>query len=666
MAEEVNVIIKVDNSDGTKKIETIDKAVDKTKKNLKEADKGSTKFSKGLKGWGTALKASGILLLIGAIVKILNTAKEAVMANADIAQRWSDVSAGISAVYARIATDVVDGAKEMAKEFNENGGFLGLLNRIGDSEWAKKVKKGFESPQAAIKTIGKLLKDFFINRLNGIIDSVKALGSAFKHLREREFKKLGEDFKNVGQGMAQAVIGVEKPFDKVIEKTKDAWKESEEYRNKLQAVKDEAERINKAFRDHLVTVAESGQKIADINSKIIEQKKIADDVNKLEAERITALDEIIKLEQDSINLKIKDAEIQLQLMEDAGELATNTQEENAALIKQQTIITNLQNQADQKKLTAEKKKGSLIKKNLSDELKSEQLLEDLKNDNIKNEQARAFAQLETERERQLIELEDYENSKELKLEIDKKYESDKAAIEDEFATAAAEKKNDENQKTIDDNQNIINEQVSDLNEMQVASDTIFSALSTFKQILMDKELKAAEGNEKAQNVIRKKFAKEEQDRAVTQVIIDGILAIAKTFATLGWPAGIAGAIIAGVATAGQIATIKSQKFANGGKVSGPGTGTSDSISARLSNGESVINARSTSMFSDQLSAMNVAGGGVAFARGGIAGQTGSVVPDSNISDDIINKIAKIPVVVSAVEISNVQRSVEVAETDSIL
>lgn len=75
-------------------------------------------------------------------------------------------------------------------------------------------------------------------------------------------------------------------------------------------------------------------------------------------------------------------------------------------------------------------------------------------------------------------------------------------------------------------------------------------------------------------------------------------------------------VLAGIASA--ISTVKSAKFAAGGYVSGPGTGTSDSIPARLSNGESVINARSTAMFGPLLSSLNQAGGGVAFnpAAGG--------------------------------------------------
>lgn len=87
-------------------------------------------------------------------------------------------------------------------------------------------------------------------------------------------------------------------------------------------------------------------------------------------------------------------------------------------------------------------------------------------------------------------------------------------------------------------------------------------------------------------------------------------------ANLGAIATTITAVLSGIASA--ISTVKSAKFATGGYVSGPGTGTSDSIPARLSNGESVINARSTAMFGPLLSSLNQAGGGVAFnpAAGG--------------------------------------------------
>jgi hypothetical protein len=55
-----------------------------------------------------------------------------------------------------------------------------------------------------------------------------------------------------------------------------------------------------------------------------------------------------------------------------------------------------------------------------------------------------------------------------------------------------------------------------------------------------------------------------------------------------------------------------QGYATGGIVRGPGSGTSDSIPARLSNGEAVMTAQAVQMFGPLLSQMNQAGGGVGF------------------------------------------------------
>ena len=59
-------------------------------------------------------------------------------------------------------------------------------------------------------------------------------------------------------------------------------------------------------------------------------------------------------------------------------------------------------------------------------------------------------------------------------------------------------------------------------------------------------------------------------------------------------------------------------LANGGVV-GIGTGTSDSVPALLSTGETVINARSSRIFQPYLSAMNSYGGGSRFNNGGVVG-----------------------------------------------
>jgi len=70
------------------------------------------------------------------------------------------------------------------------------------------------------------------------------------------------------------------------------------------------------------------------------------------------------------------------------------------------------------------------------------------------------------------------------------------------------------------------------------------------------------------------------------------------------------AVVAAIAQATQVTdSAKTPKYASGGLVTGPGTSTSDSIPARLSNGEAVMTARAVSDWGAMLSAMNVSSGG---------------------------------------------------------
>jgi len=128
-------------------------------------------------------------------------------------------------------------------------------------------------------------------------------------------------------------------------------------------------------------------------------------------------------------------------------------------------------------------------------------------------------------------------------------------------------------------------------------------------------------------------------------------ALANTPAPPPFPFIAAGVTVAaGLANVNKILnTPNENKFAQGGMVGGMGTGTSDSVSARLSKGESVINARSTRMFKPLLSAMNEAGGGRGFADGGtvddgLGGVTGGVVKAYVLSDEMTSnqdRLAKI-------------------------
>jgi hypothetical protein len=104
-------------------------------------------------------------------------------------------------------------------------------------------------------------------------------------------------------------------------------------------------------------------------------------------------------------------------------------------------------------------------------------------------------------------------------------------------------------------------------------------------------------------------------------------------------------------------TIKSAKFAQGGSVIGAGTGTSDSIPAMLSNGESVLTAQATQMFAPLLSTMNTAGGGVPIMAVQNSQQT---MGEDMLARAVARGVSNMPSpIVSVRDIADVQHKVKV-------
>lgn len=120
---------------------------------------------------------------------------------------------------------------------------------------------------------------------------------------------------------------------------------------------------------------------------------------------------------------------------------------------------------------------------------------------------------------------------------------------------------------------------------------------------------------------------------------------------------VVGAVTAVMGTA--MKSIKSAKFATGGLVTGPGTGTSDSIPAQLSNGESVMTARATELFAPILSSFNQMGGGVPI---NITASSNQTMGEDMLARAVAKGVQMMPnPVVSVTEINTVGKRVEVLE-----
>jgi hypothetical protein len=181
-----------------------------------------------------------------------------------------------------------------------------------------------------------------------------------------------------------------------------------------------------------------------------------------------------------------------------------------------------------------------------------------------------------------------------------------------------------------DKKNLKQQEIAAYGEVASATINSFAAITGALAAGYDEEAKTS----------KKAFEQRKKLQVATALMsaASGVIQILTQPSTLpspfDWIVKVANAAALGVTTAIQIRNIKKTKFeevegggegaqpsgnqmgrgyADGGIVRGPGTSKSDSIPARLSNGEAVMTSGAVTMFAPLLSMMNQMGGGTSFS-----------------------------------------------------
>lgn len=401
-------------------------------------------------------------------------------------------------------------------------------------------------------------------------DVTKTIGSLVKAVATGDFSSIGtiisKGFNEAKQSAVAFTANATDAFDKVV-------KEGAELGNDVAdifiGIKDSAvatyDAYGKKAKETNEEVREESNKTADTEKKNQEKTTgvTKEELEKRAKARKKALGIIRKLQQDNSVLEIKD-------------------NEQKALKKLEQDIAN------QKK----------------------SIIENIKNENLRNQ---ALAELE------------------------KNFELKKAEIQDKFRTERENKEADAREKRLkkeeEERKAFIQTSLDAANNL---ANSLVSIQATGIEREKDLKLRSLQAQFEAGKISQEKLdaevekvereAFERKKRLDTaQAAINGIVGVSKTFAQLGWPGGILGAAVVAAQTAAQIVAIQSQQFADGGLLSGPShaqggipftVGGQGGFEAE--GGEAIINKKSTAMYAPLLSAINEAGGGVAFAKGGIA------------------------------------------------
>lgn len=214
----------------------------------------------------------------------------------------------------------------------------------------------------------------------------------------------------------------------------------------------------------------------------------------------------------------------------------------------------------------------------------------------------------------------------------------------------------------DINAKILSNDLKRLDDYQKISESIFKGLNSLGEIFASNQADLV-GFQKALSLVQVAVSTgvaiaKGIEGAMTEHFPLNILAVTSTIAT----------VLANIATAkktidGAGSTPKAPKargFSVGGNVWGDGTGTSDSINARLSHGESVNNAMSSAMFAPIYSALNQAGGGVPIQT---VNKSAEVYGENFLANAFMKAAMSMPSpVVSVEEYSRVANRVAVIET----
>lgn len=511
------------------------------------------------------------------------------------------------------------------------------------------LAKAVANPAEAFRDLAVNVIDFLV------INRIKALGKAFDALVKRDFKALGNAFLQFGTGIENVGEKVSVLGDQMKQAAKDGQRIADlniliaDAQNELEISES---KLNRTLEEQKAVLADASKTAAQRQSAAMAATSA---INELETKRLAILD--LEIEKKALQIEQNDTDRQAQgeynkLLAEREEIARESATKQKEVTSQLNAVNNLI-AAEQKRINTEKAKEE----------------EQLRKDKLAAEKEAAAQAIEIARQEMQakVNLAKTTASEELnavkQLYVDGIFSREQynayinelqlKALEAERAILEAS-----GQQTVDLDSRILDFKIANMaKEAEVKEDT--------EQVKADSTLDAA--TQTAALFGEQTLAFKALASAQAAISTYNAAAAALSAPPLGvgpvfGPALAALTVVQGLAQVAKINSTPLPKFATGIiGLDGPGTSNSDSITANLSRGESVMTARASRAFAPQLAAMEVAVGntprlGGAFTQGLAAMGTNAARLRSNSeagdSREIVAALRSLNVSVSVVEIQD--------------
>jgi hypothetical protein len=531
MANSQDIILtyKTDTSEVTKSFDTIESGLEGVDKKLSDTQKQTGEIGKGLQDTGrlgkigfnaigTAIKATGIGLLVGVVAKLIEKFTE----NKKVAEALEVVFNGIGAVINTI---------------------FDLAEPLGDA-----LINAFKNPMETIRNIGKAIKENLINRFEGMLEFLPAIGKAIKLVFEGEWAEAG---KVAADAAGKMVLGVEDITDKVtqaaaavgdfasdfVNKTGDAIKSATDLTKAQQRLRDNQRDLNVEYAEARAEIEQLKQRRDDERLSIEERIAAAQEASDKDAEfaqkrmdianaEVALIEEEIALQGDSIERQDRLAEARIAAAEAAESSA-------AVQTELMTSIAGLQNEELARQQEIIDKERERIDGIISRQSQIDDIVE-----------AGMNREIEKIREKYRIQQEDAIANGQILVNQEEAMQIEIDAIRDKYA-------NDETAR-----------------QRAVLDSRVGFATASLDALRQLNDAFAGDSEEE-----QKKAFQRNKAIGIAQAIINTagavVAAINPAVGGLGIPAGLPGAALAALTGAAQVATIARSQFGGGGGGSTP-------------------------------------------------------------------------------------------------
>jgi len=187
--KQYTIQLTIDSTGAVTSINKVNDGLEKTEKTAGDIKKSADKSATGFKAMGTAIKASGIGLLVAAFAFL----KDVISSNQKV----------LDTITATLGT-FADMIRDAFGYIIDNGGAV--------VEWFKAI---FEDPVQSLKDFGDAIVENLIERFNSFIDTLGFIAEGVKNIFSGDFAGALESFKNAGKESIDVLTGVDDTVDKV-------------------------------------------------------------------------------------------------------------------------------------------------------------------------------------------------------------------------------------------------------------------------------------------------------------------------------------------------------------------------------------------------------------------------------------------------------------------